>query len=91
MTLDVRKIVETLRDNPDSFWDAQFIYPLINALVEEKHRSNKLVHAADHRGSSKDEDGSRRDWTEKDWYKVVFQELGLDGVWPVKEKTNVNA
>jgi len=72
--LDLRKIVETLKDNPGSFWDAEFIFPIIEAGVEEKA---KVIcgnwESCRHPGSTKNH------------YLQALWELDLKDLWPGKE------
>jgi len=83
---DLKEGVEVLKDNPGSFWDVEFISPLIDMLVEEKA---KYLHALWIITSPSNHD--TWEWlhsTEIDkWRTQALRELNLEGVWPIgKEK-----
>lgn len=75
--MTLRKIAETLRDNPGAFWDTEFISPLLDAVVEKETEIQTLC-CANYNGSC--------EHRQTDKHKnAALNELGLKGVWPVKE------
>jgi len=76
---DLRKKAEVLRDNPGSFWDAEFIFPIIEAVIEERAKVIRVMQRQQGLPES-------RVLTVPESKEVALRELDLEGVWPVEGK-----
>ena len=76
--MTLREIAEVLRDNPGSFWDAEFIYPIIEAVVKERAAVIRVTQRQ--QGLPEPKVLSVTESKE-----VALRELNLEGVWPGKE------
>jgi len=76
--INLREIVETLHDSPDSFWDTKFIFPIIEAVIEERAKVIRVTQRQQGLPEPKV-------LTVAESKEVALHELNLEGVWPVKE------